>query len=225
MDTEDRDKDKDSKKDVRNGDERTSDRRDSSVNRDKDRHSRSRSRHSRRSRSRSRSRRRSPSRNSRKGRSPSRSRSRSRGRRRSRSRSRGRYDYSRSRSRSRGGRRGYPRPSSRRQKGTCCRWQDRGFCFIKPFDGGEDVFCHVSAIMDGNYIPDRAEVEFHTVVDERTGRLRAAEVTGGAYDERMDGPPRPSSRRGGRSRSRRRSRSRSRGRYRSRSRGRRGRSY
>ena len=31
-------------------------------------------------------------------------------------------------------------------KGTACRWNVRGFGFIKPDDGGEDLFCHVSSI-------------------------------------------------------------------------------
>ena len=55
---------------------------------------------------------------------------------------------SRSRSRGRGGGGGGGGGGSgkRRLKGEACRWNMRGFGFIKPEDGGEDLFCHVSSI-------------------------------------------------------------------------------
>jgi hypothetical protein len=49
----------------------------------------------------------------------------------------------RSRSRSKGRSVGV---GKRRLKGMACLWNVRGFCFIKPEDGGEDLFCHVSSI-------------------------------------------------------------------------------
>ena len=97
---------------------------------------------------------RSPSR----GRDERRSRSRSRGRRddrdrrRSRSRSRDRYD-------DRGGGGGGGRGGGG-MKGVAGRWNDRGFGFIKPDDGGDDVFCHFSAIKDGNCLREGDRVEF-----------------------------------------------------------------
>ena len=43
--------------------------------------------------------------------------------------------------------------------GVAGRWNERGFGFIKPNDGGDDVFCHVSAIQVCNdlslFVPDR----------------------------------------------------------------------
>ena len=53
---------------------------------------------------------------------------------------------SRSRSRGRGGGGGGGGSGKRRLKGEACRWNMRGFGFIKPEDGGEDLFCHVSSI-------------------------------------------------------------------------------
>merc|ERR1712205_149894 len=104
--------------------------------------------------------------------SKSRSRSRSRSARKSRSRSPRR---SRSRSRSRG--RGGPRDSGgKRVKGVACKWHDRGFGFIKPNDGGEDVFCHVSGLQSGNCLREGDEVEFEVAWDERrtsTAQLRS----------------------------------------------------
>ena len=67
-----------------------------------------------------------------------------------------------------------------RKKGVACRWNDgRGFGFIKPDDGGEDVFCHVSAIQDGNMLRGGDEVSFEPVFDSRKGKYRAGNVTGG----------------------------------------------
>ena len=45
-----------------------------------------------------------------------------------------------------------------RLKGQACRWNERGFGFIKPADGGEDLFCHVSSIEDGNCLREGDEV-------------------------------------------------------------------
>ena len=64
------------------------------------------------------------------------------------------------------------------------RWQgQRGFGFIKPDDGGEDLFCHVSAIEDGNCLVEGAKVSFIKGQDERSGRDRAQNVTGGSTEE------------------------------------------
>ena len=120
----------------------------------------------RKSRSRSRSpakRSRSPDRErSRRDRSDSRDRERSR-RDRSRSRSRGRDDRD-----DRGGGGGYGKAS-----GVACRWNERGFGFIKPDDGGDDLFCHVSQITDGNALSEGATVHYVKVFDERRGSYPA----------------------------------------------------
>merc|ERR1712216_931308 len=118
-------------------------------------------------------------------RSPRRDRSRSRSRSERREKSRSRSPR-RSRSRSRGGGRDDRRDSGRREKGVACRWNDRGFGFIRPNKGGEDVFCHVSGLQHGNMLREGDEVEFEVLFDERQGKYRAAEVTGGIQDDYRD---------------------------------------
>lgn len=66
-----------------------------------------------------------------------------------------------------------------RLSGTVSRWTDRGFGFISPGDGGEDLFCHFSDVQDGNALEEGATVEFIKVYDERKGKERAEQVTGG----------------------------------------------
>lgn len=67
--------------------------------------------------------------------------------------------------------------------GVACQWNSRGFGFIRPDDGEEDVFCHVSAIKDGNCLREGDKVEYSIAYDDRKGKYRAEGVTGG-YDER-----------------------------------------
>merc|ERR1712054_747808 len=105
--------------------------------------------------------------------SDSRSRSRSRGRSRDNSRSRSRSERRRSRSRSRSG------GGSGREKGVACRWNERGFGFIRPNKGGDDVFCHVSGLKEGNMLQEGDEVEYEVMYDERQRKYRAVNVTGG----------------------------------------------
>jgi cold shock CspA family protein len=71
----------------------------------------------------------------------------------------------------------------KRLKGEAARWNPRGFGFIKPSDGGEDLFCHVSAITDGNVLREGDIVEYESEYDDRKGKYRAIEVTGGRKEE------------------------------------------
>ena len=81
------------------------------------------------------------------------------------------------------GRDGGGRGGGPRLKGRACRWNPRGFGFITPEDGSEDVFCHSSSIRDGNALHEGDVVEYEAVFDERKQKTRAANVTGG-IDER-----------------------------------------
>jgi len=73
----------------------------------------------------------------------------------------------------------------------------RGFGFIKPSDGGDDVFCHVSAIEDGNALREGDDVEYEAEFDDRKNKYRASKVTGGVQEERRSGGGGYDDRRGG----------------------------
>ncbi|KAJ1477993.1 cold shock protein, partial [Baffinella frigidus] len=62
-------------------------------------------------------------------------------------------------------------------------WNDKGFGFIKPDDGGEDIFCHFSAILDGKCLIKGSKVEYAKIWDDRRGKERASDVTGGAPED------------------------------------------
>ncbi len=53
---------------------------------------------------------------------------------------------------------------------------DKGFGFIKPDDGGGDVFFHVSALRDGDEIARDKAVKFEVGVDKKTGKTKAVSV-------------------------------------------------
>lgn len=57
---------------------------------------------------------------------------------------------------------------------------DKGFGFLKPHDGGEDLFFHASATpwRDDAFGPQlvRLDVSFDVGTDERSGRERAINV-------------------------------------------------
>jgi cold shock CspA family protein len=83
-----------------------------------------------------------------------------------------------------------------RVSGTVRRWNlERGFGFISPDSGADDVFCHFKQIDDGDALADGTAVEYVRVVDPRTGRVRAEQVSGppshpmGPNAEQVSGPP------------------------------------
>merc|ERR1719253_1062514 len=62
--------------------------------------------------------------------------------------------------------------------GVMQRWNsEKGFGFIRPNDGGEDLFCHATGLLDGDgSVRDGDEVQFRISYDERKGKDRAVDV-------------------------------------------------
>ena len=69
-----------------------------------------------------------------------------------------------------------------KQTGKAMRWDERGWGFIKPDDGGEVLFCHYSVIEDGNALVEGAEVQFVKEFNDRKGKHMATKVTGGTTE-------------------------------------------
>lgn len=101
----------------------------------------------------------------------------------SRSPSRKRSPRSRSRSNSRRRSRSRTPTPKKGLTGVATGWQERGFGFITPDNGGEDIFCHVSAIKDGSCLKEGAKVKYDCFFDDRRGKWRAMNVTGGCDEE------------------------------------------
>jgi CspA family cold shock protein len=53
---------------------------------------------------------------------------------------------------------------------------DKGFGFIKPDDGSNDVFFHMSALREGDEISIGKAVTFETGVDPKSGKTKAVSV-------------------------------------------------
>mmetsp|Transcript_62394 Transcript_62394/g.120209 ORF Transcript_62394/g.120209 Transcript_62394/m.120209 type:complete len:129 (+) Transcript_62394:87-473(+) len=109
--------------------------------------------------------------------------------------------------------------------GTALRWNDdRGFGFIEPDDGGNNIFVHRRALGEGrdHRLEEGDRVEYEECYDDRKGKTNAENVVileGGGGSR---GGGRSGGRRG-RDDSRERDRGRGRSRYESPPRGRRGR--
>ena len=67
--------------------------------------------------------------------------------------------------------------------GVAQRWNEKGFGFIKPDDGSDDIFCHLSAIRDGNMLREGDSVRFEKQYDASKGKDRALNVYGGVEGE------------------------------------------
>lgn len=52
----------------------------------------------------------------------------------------------------------------------------KGFGFIKPDDGGDDVFFHVSALREGDDVTEEKPVTFEIGKDQKTGKTKAVTV-------------------------------------------------
>merc|ERR1712039_652290 len=66
-------------------------------------------------------------------------------------------------------------------KGTVKKFiQDKGFGFIEPEDGGDQVFVHRSVNGDDRsaYLEEGQEVEYEVEYDDRKGKYKATSCTG-----------------------------------------------
>jgi CspA family cold shock protein len=54
--------------------------------------------------------------------------------------------------------------------------EDKGFGFIRPDDGGNDVFVHVSALREGDEIAAGLAVTFEIGIDSKSGKSKAVSV-------------------------------------------------
>ncbi|KAJ1491596.1 hypothetical protein T484DRAFT_1774259 [Baffinella frigidus] len=84
------------------------------------------------------------------------------------------------------GHRGAPATNGVRVWGVAERWNEKGFGFIRPDEGGDDLFCHVTAILDGTSLAPGARVQYVRVWDDRRNKEEAADVTGGSQEEAAD---------------------------------------
>ncbi|WP_456564378.1 cold-shock protein [Blastococcus sp. SYSU D00695] len=78
--------------------------------------------------------------------------------------------------------RGGARPSGGRSQGTVARFNaEKGFGFIEPDDGGDDVFVHYSAIDESGYreLQEGQRVEYDAVRGQRGMQAEAVRVVGG----------------------------------------------
>ena len=64
--------------------------------------------------------------------------------------------------------------------GVVLRWNaEKGFGFIRPHDGGQDLFCHAYNIDDGNALGEGFDVSFVRKYDDTRGKMHADQVCGG----------------------------------------------
>ncbi|NEQ23709.1 MAG: cold shock domain-containing protein [Microcoleus sp. SIO2G3] len=64
------------------------------------------------------------------------------------------------------------------RKGELSKWNDdRGFGFIKPSDGGKEVFLHISALKKAIRRPQIGDTIFYEITTEADGKIRAVNAS------------------------------------------------
>ena len=63
---------------------------------------------------------------------------------------------------------------TKRIKGVLKTWkEDRGFGFIKPDDGGKDIFIHISALKGVSRRPVTGDVIYYQIAKDNRGKYKA----------------------------------------------------
>jgi cold shock CspA family protein len=63
-------------------------------------------------------------------------------------------------------------------KGVLKTWKaDRGFGFIKPDDGGQDIFIHISSLKKVDRRPVRGDVIYYQIAKDNQGKFKAVNAT------------------------------------------------
>ena len=64
--------------------------------------------------------------------------------------------------------------TKRMVKGVLKTWkEDRGFGFIKPNDGGKDIFIHISALKGVSRRPMTGDVIYYQIAKDNRGKYKA----------------------------------------------------
>jgi len=64
--------------------------------------------------------------------------------------------------------------TKRMVKGVLKTWkEDRGFGFIKPDDGGKDIFIHISALKGVSRRPITGDVIYYQIAKDNRGKYKA----------------------------------------------------
>eukprot|EP00747_Dinoflagellata_sp_TGD_P163125 gnl/TRDRNA2_/TRDRNA2_181476_c0_seq1.p2 gnl/TRDRNA2_/TRDRNA2_181476_c0~~gnl/TRDRNA2_/TRDRNA2_181476_c0_seq1.p2 ORF type:complete len:106 (+),score=24.79 gnl/TRDRNA2_/TRDRNA2_181476_c0_seq1:72-389(+) len=87
--------------------------------------------------------------------------------------------------------------------GTMLRWNEKGFGFIKSDEGGDDIFCHATGLVDGEgSVQEGDKCRFKMEFNDRSGKDRAVQVEliggGGGGGSRRRSRSRSGGRGGGR---------------------------
>jgi len=63
-------------------------------------------------------------------------------------------------------------------KGVLKTWKaDRGFGFIKPDAGGQDIFIHISSLKNVDRRPVRGDVIYYQIAKDNQGKYKAINAT------------------------------------------------
>lgn len=80
--------------------------------------------------------------------------------------------------------------TKRMVKGVLKTWkEDRGFGFIKPDDGGKDIFIHISALKGVRRRPITGDVIYYQITKDNRGKYKAinAQIEGVSIAENKAG--------------------------------------